>query len=148
MRTASEQANFDLVCKVEDDLGHLVQRHGFASITEDQRHFYAIWCLDADVNNGGFDQYFFNSAGDYCADALLGLRAIGAERAADILAQALALFPGPGPSPEREARQLQLERFTESEQEALEDLNNQFYERADDLERLLAQHARARLTRS
>ena len=36
--------------------------------------------LEAEINNGGFDQYFFNSAGDKAAEAINALEAIGANK--------------------------------------------------------------------
>ena len=38
----------------------------FAELSEPERVFVAIWTLEADVNNGGFDQYFVNS----CSSAM------------------------------------------------------------------------------
>jgi hypothetical protein len=34
--------------------------------------------LEAEVNNGGFHQYFYNSAGDNTAEAIRALEEIGA----------------------------------------------------------------------
>jgi len=51
--------------------------------------------LEAEVNNGGFNQSFFNSWSDDWRDALEGLSAIGAASNARILERAVATF---GPS--------------------------------------------------
>ena len=43
--------------------------------SEPQKVFSAIWELESQVNNGGFDQYFRNSDTDHIAYAPLALRA-------------------------------------------------------------------------
>jgi hypothetical protein len=47
--------------------------------------------VDADVRNGGFDQLFMNARGDELHDAPAVFAAIGAERAARIVARAISL---------------------------------------------------------
>ena len=34
-------------------------------LTEEQKQFYYNQCLEREVNNGGFHQYFFNSSGNF-----------------------------------------------------------------------------------
>src|SRR5512142_287356 len=66
-----------------------------------------IWGLEADVNNGGFDQYYFNGSGDQAFFAPQALRLVGAHRMAAIVANANAVFGPDGPSRTRTARQAQ-----------------------------------------
>src|ERR1700741_949977 len=92
--------------------------------------------FEAEVNNGGFDQYFYNSAGDSTAETIQALEAIGALQMADILRRAAAMFPGATPPKERFARHdVLLELFPKAE--AFEDLDNEFYAYPDDLGALL-----------
>jgi hypothetical protein len=46
--------------------------------------------LEAEVNNGGFDQYFFKSAGDEAVAAIAALIAIGATKIAALLSYAFS----------------------------------------------------------
>jgi hypothetical protein len=64
--------------------------------------------FEAEVMNGGIDQYFYNSAGDHTAACLEALQAIGAKQSAELLQRACDLFPDKMPSSEREIRQKQL----------------------------------------
>src|SRR5688572_17376891 len=41
-----------------------------ARLTDTERRLLAAYWVEAEVNNGGFDQYFFNSAGDNAEEAL------------------------------------------------------------------------------
>lgn len=73
------------------------------------RVFMAIWVLEAELNNGGFSQWMFNSSGDSAAFAVAALREVGAEQAARVCEQLFALLPGGAPHVDREQRQVQLE---------------------------------------
>ncbi|HEY7235897.1 MAG TPA: DUF4375 domain-containing protein, partial [Gemmatimonadaceae bacterium] len=54
------------------------------------RAIYTTWLVDAEVNAGGFHQYFFNSSGQYAGDALAGYELLGAEEYAAIMRSAIA----------------------------------------------------------
>jgi hypothetical protein len=56
------------------------------------RAIYTTWLVDAEVNNGGFNQYFFNSSGQYAGDALAGYELLGAEEYAAVMRSAIATF--------------------------------------------------------
>jgi hypothetical protein len=56
------------------------------------RAIYTTWLVDAEVNAGGFHQYFFNSSGQYAGDALAGYELLGAEEYAGIMRSAIATF--------------------------------------------------------
>jgi hypothetical protein len=51
--------------------------------------FFLIDALEGEVNNGGFNQYFFNSNGVNAEKALIALREVGANDHAKLLAQAI-----------------------------------------------------------
>ena len=68
-----------------------------------QRVFSSIWAVEAEVNNGGFSQYFQNSSSAETASFVAeALDAIGAPRTAAICRRAIAsVFPaGLPPTPE------------------------------------------------
>jgi uncharacterized protein DUF4375 len=56
------------------------------------RAVYTTWLVDAEVNAGGFHQYFFNSSGQYAGDALAGYELLGAEDYAAIMRSAIATY--------------------------------------------------------
>lgn len=49
--------------------------------------------LEAEINNGGFDQFFFNSASDRTDEIIAALLLIGAAHTANIVKTAMAKFP-------------------------------------------------------
>jgi hypothetical protein len=141
MRSPAEEAQFNLVCAVESRIGLKVHTDGYLALTEAEKTFYSVWWLDADVNNGGFDQYFFNSYSDHVTDAARGLDLIGAPAAAEIVRSAIGVFPPPGPSADRDFRQDQLDGLSDDAQAKLKALTDAFFERPHDLEHLLATYA-------
>jgi hypothetical protein len=141
MRTPEEQRDFDLLNHVTDAIEKRVAELGYAGLGMPEKTIYTIWWLEAEVNNGGFDQYFFNSAGDHARDAPAALSRIGAPRTADLVREVNALFPAPGPSTDRATRGRQLEGL--KSRDKLEAYDDRFYQYPENLERLLAAFARA-----
>jgi hypothetical protein len=76
-----------------------------ARLTTGQRIAYAIEQLQMEVANGGFDQYFFNSAGELAREALEGLRLLDLHRFAIVMERAMAEFPGGNVPRARDGRQ-------------------------------------------
>jgi hypothetical protein len=106
---------------------------GFKGLTVPQQHFYCVWSLSGEVNNGGFDQYYFNSAGDEANEAEAALKAIGATKTLSLLKEANGLFGLRGPSLDRGKRIRQLEDMSESKREKLSALDDQFFKDSDHL---------------
>ena len=95
--------------------------------------------LEAEINNGGFDQFFFNSAGDYTEETIQALIKIGAFRTAEIIKKAASKFPDGKPSKDRDERQEELEMIS-PDSEAFEDMNEEFLAYEDDLASLVANY--------
>jgi hypothetical protein len=74
--------------------------------------FAFVW-LAREVQNGGFHQYFSNSAGDFWKDVLNGLGAIGDEDGKRQFEHVLSIFPGSSLSEDRETRNVQLDELEE-----------------------------------
>lgn len=109
----------------------------FEDLPESDRVLVTLWGLEADVNNGGFDQYFFNSSGDQAFFAERALRLIGAGKMADIVARAVSLFGEQGVPRDRFRRQEALDQVRDMSGDALDDLDCQFYEYPDDISALV-----------
>jgi hypothetical protein len=54
------------------------------------RAIYTTFLVDAEVNNGGFNQFFYNPSGELAGDALVGYELLGAEDYAEIMRAAIA----------------------------------------------------------
>jgi len=100
-----------------------------------------VWTLDAEVNNGGFLQYYFNSRGRLAKQTVKALRSIGARDTAGALEAANAEIPC-WPLPEnREERIEILEQVAERARFAT--LETEYYQQNEDRIHLLAQYLRS-----
>lgn len=107
---------------------------GYDALAAHERVVVDVAALEAEVNNGGLEQFFFNSAGDRVAATIDALESIGASRAAEIVKQACQLFPGGQPKADRDLRQDQLEHLDPN---SFESLDERFYSYPDPLEELV-----------
>jgi hypothetical protein len=96
------------------------------SFSSSQRYIFAIQWYVAEVNNGGHDQFYFNSTGIVWQDALKGFQEIGHKQAYNILKESADRLGG-SPSMDRNERQEQLNNCNAD----FEDLDNEFYNITD-----------------
>ena len=109
---------------------------GYDALTPAQRVLVCVWAACGEIDNGGFDQFFYNASGDWALDTEAAFRAIGADAAAAVIRAAVAVFPDGGPSLDHVARNRQLDGLSSESQARLSDLDRRFDSRGVD--RLLA----------
>ena len=111
------------------------------SWTSAQRALVAIGGLRTEVNNGGFDQHFFNSAGNLAEHAVAAALANGEPALADLVRRAMAVL-GNGYTPDWTTRQ---DVVVELDPSAFAALDAEFYdlEAASDLDDLMRHLAAA-----
>jgi hypothetical protein len=114
-------------------------REGYDVLEPYEKVVVDVAGLEAEVNNGGFDQFFFNSASDRAPAIVAALKAIGAFRAAEILEEACQLFPRGKPSEDRSVRQEQLEKI---DPDRLDALDERFSQYPDPIGELLERYCR------
>jgi hypothetical protein len=81
----------------------------YARLSSNDRILYDVVRFEAEVMNGGIDQFFYNASGDHALETLAALEAIGATDSHRLLASACALFPGGAPSTDIGSRRTELE---------------------------------------
>ena len=111
-------------------------------LTQPQKNFFFNQNLEREINNGGFNQYFYNSSGDYAQETLTSLQAIGANKTADILRQAIDQFPSSTVPKDRQERQNLLEQIEANANEVWEQLDQMFYVYEDNLNELNLQYVK------
>lgn len=79
-------------------------------VPQPRRMAMATWLYRAEINNGGHDQFYWNSSGVVWRDALAGLEAAGLTSLAEILAASVKRFPAE-PSLDRVTRQHELAEY-------------------------------------
>ncbi|HEV3162401.1 MAG TPA: DUF4375 domain-containing protein [Isosphaeraceae bacterium] len=87
--------------------------------------FSAIWELESQVNNGGFDQYFRNSDSDIIAFAPVALRTIGAASCGSIVERAIGVISSMPPT--QDERYTALDALGDAGQDLLTSLDSEFF---------------------
>jgi hypothetical protein len=128
--------------KVLGALNYRIGQKPETRITETERRLIAVYWLDGEVHNGGFDQYFFNSAGNDSEAALAGLKEMGASGAAALLEQAMAVFAGGKAPADRQRRQQAMEKIRTQSKPVWDRCDNEFYELKEDLGQLTLAYAK------
>ena len=101
-----------------------------------ERVFYVAYTLEAEVNNGGFSQFFFNSSGEYSHEIVDAFTAIGAHKTAEICKKAVESFGVPIPTDRQERFDMLEEYETDKVAELLSMCDGEFYSLDEDLCRL------------
>jgi hypothetical protein len=105
---------------------------------------YMIWILEGEVHNGGYNQYYFNTKGEFYKHLPDALKLVGAHKFADLTMRANDIF-------EKENKKItkhqdgSLQGFSKSyEDNPLNTLDKEFYqlERTQDLQQLLVNFIR------
>ena len=139
--------NLETLLSSDDTNGSIIELDNFIgdlcsygddmdSLTEPQKQFYYNQCLEREINNGGFNQYFINSSGDFAHQTIQSLTAIGATTTAYILQKAIDQFPDKKVPQDRSERIELVEQIEETANEAWEELDGKFFEYVDDLNTL------------
>ncbi len=120
---------YSIVGALEVLIGSKIHKGLPTSLAE--RMVFALTWLAREVQNGGFHQYFFNSAGDFWKDVLEGLKAIGDENGTASFQKALSIFPESAPSADRITRHEQLRELDEKDEDRTWDhfneVTNQYF---------------------
>jgi hypothetical protein len=92
----------------------------YASLPQAKRVCVVIWELEAQVNNGGFHQYFWNYSGRLASEAVDALLAIGAPAMAAIVRDAITVVGGGLPWRDADARQAHMDALAPAAIQQLE----------------------------
>lgn len=133
---SSEDIN-DSIIKLEEHISNICN-HGdnIEKLNKSQRVFFLNQKFEMEMNNGGFDQFYFNSVGDFADEIIDTLRAINANKTADLVLKANEQFPESKVPNDRDERQEIMEKIEESIEGPWNELDTKFYNYEDDLNSL------------
>lgn len=86
-----EQTIIDNIYEIVGD-NYEKEFENVSKLTKGQQAVFSTWWLEAEVNNGGFNQFYFNSTGKYAQMAELGFKTIGALKFSKITLHANKLY--------------------------------------------------------
>jgi hypothetical protein len=115
--------------------------HGLGELSPREAVGVGVWLLDAELNNGGFHQYYSNTRGTLAVQTVDALMQIGATETASLLAaanQKLQHLPLPADRTEGFAMLDQV-----SERARFQALEAEYYQQREDRMVLLAEYLRS-----
>jgi hypothetical protein len=114
---------------------------GFDTLSKIEKLYFAVGMLEGEVYNGGFEQYFSSSSGNYYRYAVEGLEEMGALKSLTLLQKARQVvfgFDEPDGDPDRRRARLSADQ---SRSRRLEALDPMFWEDPDVIEARMRQFA-------
>ncbi|MDQ7961302.1 DMP19 family protein [Flavobacterium lindanitolerans] len=111
-----------------------------SNLSEVEKTFVFVDILEGQVNNGGFDQFFFNSSGDYTYEVLKAYENIGAYKTAKLIYEAIRIFPQNPISKDTQTRREIMKSLNEGISEKWDQLDDTFYEYEDNIIKLLVEY--------
>lgn len=97
-----------------------------------ERVFYVGQVLEAEVNNGGFSQFFYNSSGDFAGELVVVFQTIGAVKTAQLCQRAVDAL-GETAFADWSERQKLLAEVDDETEEILGACDDTFYDYEEDL---------------
>jgi len=115
-----------------DQQGEIVRR-----LSAGVRATYLTWILEAEVNNGGFNQYYFNTDGEFALEAADAFQYFGASEHAALMREANSVRAAEATEMAKFKKKGTLEAFSESyEHSKLGPLDARFYKLSENLRQL------------
>lgn len=118
-----------------------------SSLNQYEKNLLNIFELEAEVNNGGFEQYFYNSAGSNTKETLHALEEIKASNTKLLLEKAIKVFPGGKVEKDHEKRQDIIDELPEDCQDKWNELDDDFYQYEDDIASLVIDYIKKNLNK-
>jgi len=112
-------------------------------LTESQKIVLLVENLETEINNGGFNQFFFNSSGDFTHETITALKTIKAFKTADIVSKSISVWPNQNVPKERVRRQAILENIVEKADVVWNECDEEFYKYEDNITKLLFDYVKA-----
>ena len=113
---------------------------GASALSDNEVIGVGVWLLETEVNNGGFDQYYFNSSGNLAVVTVDALKRIGAIETAALLEAANAGVPSLPLPEDRDERSEILDQV--SEVSRFNALESEYYQERENRISLLAKYLR------
>ncbi|MBN1181927.1 MAG: DMP19 family protein [Bacteroidales bacterium] len=117
-----------------------LEHEGFDELNDVEKTFICIWSFQGEVDNGGFDQWLFNSSGDWALETITSLQRVGAAETLKMVKKVVSYFPGGTPPKDINKRRELIESMPQDISDAWSELDDQFYNCGEDLENLLADY--------
>jgi hypothetical protein len=128
---------FELLTPVADAAFRRYATTPLHELAEVDQTVILVWSLRSEIDNGGFDQFYYNSSGDHAMATVRALERIGAKQTAALVSEGNRLFPTQPVPSDRQQRIAELDAFSDSATDTWDRLERAFYSDPDGLDELL-----------
>ncbi len=138
-----DHAIWDYILKnvLKDDWSNDYQK--ITALPKGFQYVFATMNLENEVHNGGFNQYFYNSSGQFAEEAYLGYLAFGSKKMASIVEGAVKTLFKEMALYKKTKEAGTIEAFIESYEETeLGEWDDLFYQYAKDIQKLRVKYIR------
>jgi len=125
----------DVIDEILPELQAKAAERGYDALSHAERVVLDVTAIEAQVNNGGFDQLFNSQSGDRVEEGIAALKEIGAHETAALVTEACTRFPRKKPSRKWFVRQKQL--LDHLSPKAFHDLDKRFFADPDGMSKRL-----------
>lgn len=128
-----------------DSTLNAISNHGqeIERLTESQKTVLIVENLEREINNGGFNQFFFNSSGQFAQETVTALRSIKAFETADIVSKSISVWPNQEVPKDWTKRQEILEAISEQADVVWNECDEEFYKYQDNIVTLLLEYVKS-----
>ncbi|GHT78540.1 hypothetical protein FACS189464_2160 [Bacteroidia bacterium] len=147
LNSKTEDNATEIIFEIFDAVAALIENDDLKELSEPQKNIYLNQLLEAEVLNGGFSQYFYNPGGLYAYETVNSLKAIGAEKTANLLQKAINKFPKSYiPKDGFELGDI-IEEMEDKNDEIWDEFDDKFYDYEDNLNELNLNYIRENIDR-
>lgn len=133
--------NIEIVMTIDEYLNEFTNYgEKIEKITKAQRNLIFVENLENEINNGGFNQFYFNTSGDFSLETVDALLAIGANKTANIVKEANSQFPDQQILKDRGVRRETLLQIEDKAQAVWTKCDEHFYKYEENLVDLLVKY--------
>ncbi len=134
----AEKEPYEKIMEIDERLNEISDYgKNLSKLNSSQQVVLIIENLEREINNGGFNQFYFNSSGNHAQITVEYLKKIGADKTAELVEKANSEWPNNEIPIDRTERQSLLEEIENNAEQVWEDCDQKFYKYEDDIAGLL-----------
>jgi hypothetical protein len=142
-----EKEPYEKIIEIDERLNEISDYgKNLSKLNSSQQVILIVENLEREINNGGFNQFYFNSSGNHAQITVEYLRKIGADKTAELVEKANLEWPNNRVPTDRTERQAILEQIENKAVQVWEDCDQLFYKYDDDIAGLLMKFINANRT--
>ena len=139
-----EKSGQDAIIEIDNFLLPLFRKNP-GRLTREEKTIIFIEEYEREVNNGGFHQFYYNSAGDYFYEIVESLKRIKSSKFLFFLLKSQTPFPNSEIPKDRVKRQKILEEIEYEAEELWRNIELEFYKYEEDINKLIVEYILANI---